>query len=93
MRFEGHHPQGPKLPDEFLDECGYILPYYGHISFYYGHVCLTWPYYSQSFYDDTEYFRLAYSINRLANGSINGLVGQLAARQPQVAFPRRLPIG
>ena len=34
------------------------------------------------------------SINRRVDGLINRLVGQLAARrQPQVALPRRLPIG
>ena len=37
--------------------------------------------------------RLFADINWLVNGPINGLVTKLKARQPQVAFPRRLPIG
>ena len=37
--------------------------------------------------------RLVNRINRLVNGRINGLVGRLAARRPQDALPRPLPIG
>ena len=37
--------------------------------------------------------RLINGITRLINGRIDNLMGQLSARQPQVALPRRLPIG
>ena len=36
--------------------------------------------------------RLIRGISRLVNGPMNGLVGQLAARRPQVALPKRLPV-